>query len=132
MLSKLVLAVACLLVGTCQGYYIPGVSSKSFKKGEAVEMRVSKLTSIRTQLPYSYYWLPYPHPKIGVKEADEHGNLGTYLEGHDVNNSPYELKMLTNEYCKMVKRSMYNKEEMSRFRAAISKSPDYMVDRIVL
>jgi transmembrane 9 superfamily protein 2/4 len=121
MLMIRALLSACLLVATCDGYYIPGVSSKTFNKGERVKMRVSKLTSIRTQLPYSYYWLPYPHPKKGVQEADEHGNLGTYLTGHDVNNSPYELKMLTNEYCKMVQRSMYTKEQMDQFRNAISK-----------
>jgi transmembrane 9 superfamily protein 2/4 len=106
---------------SCECYYIPGVSSQTFNKGEQVKMRVSKLTSIRTHLPYSYYWLPYPHPKKGIKEAEEHGNLGTYLTGHDVMNSPYELKMLTNEYCKMVERTMYTKEQMDKFRAAISK-----------
>jgi transmembrane 9 superfamily protein 2/4 len=87
-------------------------------------MRVSKLTSIDTLLPYGYYWLPFPKPmgedgKHDVQDAEEHGNLGDYLQGHEVQNAPYEIKMLQNDYCKLLARSEYDKEQVQQFRHAI-------------
>jgi hypothetical protein len=89
------------LLGCATGYYIPGVSAIDYKKGDEVKLRVSKLTSIHTLLPYGYYYLPYPKPTGGAHDAAEHGNLGDYLQGHEVQNSPYQLKMLENENCKV-------------------------------
>ena len=36
-------------------FYLPGVAPKDFTAGERVEMKVNKLTSTRTHLPYDYY-----------------------------------------------------------------------------
>ena len=36
-------------------FYLPGVAPKDFTAGERVELKVNKLTSTRTHLPYDYY-----------------------------------------------------------------------------
>ena len=47
---------------------------------------MNKLTSIKTQLPYSYYSLPFCPPKKIVDSAE---NLGEVLRGDRIENSPY-------------------------------------------
>lgn len=49
-------------------------------------MKANKLTSIKTQLPYSYYSLPYCKPDKIVDSAE---NLGEVLRGDRIENSPY-------------------------------------------
>lgn len=49
-------------------------------------VKVNKLTSIKTQLPYSYYSLPYCRPDTIVDSAE---NLGEVLRGDRIENSPY-------------------------------------------
>jgi transmembrane 9 superfamily member 2/4 len=49
-------------------------------------VKVNKLTSIKTQLPYSYYSLPYCKPDVIVDSAE---NLGEVLRGDRIENSPY-------------------------------------------
>lgn len=51
-------------------------------------MKVNKLTSIKTQLPYSYYSLPYCAPKKIVDSAE---NLGEVLRGDRIENSLYTV-----------------------------------------
>lgn len=57
-------------------------------QGDALKVKVNKLTSIKTQLPYSYYSLPYCHPE---KILDSAENLGEVLRGDRIENSPYEV-----------------------------------------
>ena len=47
---------------------------------------MNKLTSTKTQLPYSYYSLPYCRPKHIFDSAE---NLGEVLRGDRIENSPY-------------------------------------------
>ena len=51
-------------------------------------MKVNKLTSIRTQLPYEYYSMPYCRPEKILPSAE---NLGEVLRGDRIENSPYEV-----------------------------------------
>ena len=44
-------------------FYLPGVAPHDFKSGEEVELKVNKLSSIHTQLPYDYYSLHFCKPK---------------------------------------------------------------------
>ena len=43
----------------CRAFYFPGVAVKDFKDGEPVKLKVNKLTSVYTHLPYDYYDLPF-------------------------------------------------------------------------
>ena len=49
---------------------------------------MNKLTSIKTQLPYEYYSIPYCKPEV-VKSSAE--NLGEVLRGDRIENSLYEV-----------------------------------------
>lgn len=53
-----------------------------------LKVKVNKLTSIKTQLPYSYYSLPYC--KAG-KIVDSAENLGEVLRGDRIENSSYTV-----------------------------------------
>ena len=69
-----------LLLALCivcaSGFYLPGVSPKTYKRGERMPVKVDKLTSIQTELPYDFYSLPFPEPEKGIKQDPE--NLGEY------------------------------------------------------
>ncbi|EXC11823.1 Transmembrane 9 superfamily member 4 [Morus notabilis] len=80
-------------------FYLPGVAPQDFMKGDLLKVKVNKLTSTKTQLPYSYYSLPYCRPGHIVDSAE---NLGEVLRGDRIENSPYEFKMREPEMCKVL------------------------------
>ena len=51
---------------------------------------MNKLSSIKTQLPYEYYSLPYCRPEKIVHSAE---NLGEVLRGDRIENSLYQVCM---------------------------------------
>lgn len=57
------------------------------RQGDKVVLKVNKLTSIKTQLPYEYYSIPFCRPEKIVSSAE---NLGEVLRGDRIENSPYE------------------------------------------
>lgn len=58
-------------------------------QGDKVVLKVNKLTSIKTQLPYEYYSIPFCRPENIVSSAE---NLGEVLRGDRIENSPYEVR----------------------------------------
>ncbi|ERN18708.1 hypothetical protein AMTRI_Chr12g273170 [Amborella trichopoda] len=83
--------------GNC--FYLPGVAPEDFEKGSFLNVKVNKLTSTKTQLPYSYYSLPYCHPE---KITDSAENLGEVLRGDRIENSPYVFQMRIPQMCNAV------------------------------
>ena len=67
-----------LLVASATGFYLPGVAVREYSDGERVEIKVNKLSSTKTQLPYDYYSLPFCKPEEISKQAE---NLGEVLHG---------------------------------------------------
>ena len=65
-----------------------------------VKLKVNKLTSTKTLLPLDYYRLPFCHPTGGIQRENE--NLGEFLSGDRIENSPYLLKMKTDMYCEQL------------------------------
>ena len=51
-------------------------------------LKVNKLSSIKNQLPYEYYSLPYCRPEKIVQSAE---NLGEVLRGDRIENSLYQV-----------------------------------------
>ena len=51
---------------------------------------MNKLSSIKTQLPYEYYSLPYCRPEKIVHSAE---HLGEVLRGDRIENSLYQVCM---------------------------------------
>lgn len=79
--------VLLVLSTLVNGFYLPGVAPKEYVDGETVPLKVNKLVSSKTQLPYTYYSLPFCTPKEGVLDMAE--NLGEILLGDKIENSPY-------------------------------------------
>ncbi|KAI9178637.1 hypothetical protein LWI28_029042 [Acer negundo] len=84
-----------LLLQVCDGFYLPGSYMRTYTNRESIEAKVNSLTSIETELPFSYYSLPYCKPLGGVKKSAE--NLGELLMGDQIDNSPYRFRMNVNE-----------------------------------
>ncbi|KAK2647568.1 hypothetical protein Ddye_015057 [Dipteronia dyeriana] len=89
------LLIVVLLFQVCDGFYLPGSYMRTYTNGEHIEAKVNSLTSIETELPFSYYSLPYCKPLGGVKKSAE--NLGELLMGDQIDNSPYRFRMNVNE-----------------------------------
>lgn len=86
---------AFLFGQVCNGFYLPGSYMHTYSNGEPIYAKVNSLTSIETELPFSYYSLPYCKPLGGVKKSAE--NLGELLMGDQIDNSPYRFRMNKNE-----------------------------------
>ncbi|KNA17758.1 hypothetical protein SOVF_077140 [Spinacia oleracea] len=96
-LSKSVIwvVVICLILECGEGFYLPGSYPHKYAVGDSLSVKVNSLTSIDTEMPFSYYSLPFCKPQEGVKDSAE--NLGELLMGDRIENSPYRFKMYTNE-----------------------------------
>ncbi|XP_075489842.1 transmembrane 9 superfamily member 12-like [Primulina tabacum] len=93
--SLAALAYLVLLLETCYGFYLPGSYMHTYSTGDEIYAKVNSLTSIETELPFSYYSLPYCQPQGGIKKSAE--NLGELLMGDQIDNSPYRFRMNVNE-----------------------------------
>ena len=86
MMSK---ASACLAVtlatfiGGAQAFYLPGVAPREFQEGEKIEVKVTKLSSVRTHMPYEYYSMPFCKPDVAESFAENLGDLKTSSASRD-------------------------------------------------
>jgi len=123
-------AFACWLAGFllpfAQALYLPGVAPIEYAEGAAVDLKVNKLISLKTQLPYGYYTLPYCRPAT-IQESSE--NLGEILTGDQIENSPYDIKMLVNSTCKVLCKRKIDKKSKEKLRNMIDD--DYLVNWLV-
>ncbi|KAF3970390.1 hypothetical protein ACB098_01G098800 [Castanea mollissima] len=110
--------------GLC--FYLPGVAPEDFVKGDSLNVKVNKLTSIKTQLPYTYYSLPYCKPKKIVDSAE---NLGEVLRGDRIENSPYEFKMREPQMCNIACRITLDAKSAKEFKEKIAD--EYRVNMIL-
>jgi len=109
-----------------QAFYLPGVAPNEYVEGGVVDLKVNKLTSVKTQLPYRYYTLPFCKP-TQIQESFE--NLGEILEGDLIENSPYEIHMLQNVSCKALCTVPLSKEEKKKIEEMIKD--EYLVNWLV-
>lgn len=124
-------AVAALVVLACAhtaaAFYLPGVAPRGYGLDDQVDMRVNKIHSVRTQLPYRYYDLPFCAPEEVVEDSE---NLGEYLAGDRIENSMYELFTKRNEYCKVLcDEQSYTAEQTAAFAERIDE--EYVVDWVL-
>jgi len=108
-------------------YYLPGVAPKNFEDGQEVELKVNKLTSTHTQMPFQYYSLPFCKPDTIIYKSE---NLGEILRGDRIENSLYKLNMNVTVPCRVLcKKQHYTKEQVKEFVTKIAQ--DYKVHWIV-
>eukprot|EP01098_Paradermamoeba_levis_P002333 TRINITY_DN1273_c0_g1_i1.p1 TRINITY_DN1273_c0_g1~~TRINITY_DN1273_c0_g1_i1.p1 ORF type:complete len:624 (+),score=162.27 TRINITY_DN1273_c0_g1_i1:757-2628(+) len=103
-------------------FYLPGVAPNEYAEDDPVDLKVNKLTSSRTQLPYDYYSLPFcaPNPIIAVAE-----NLGEILFGERIKNSLYEIRANKSVACKILCVTSYDSEQAKLFSDKIAE--DYKI-----
>ncbi|XP_028760853.1 transmembrane 9 superfamily member 10-like [Neltuma alba] len=118
--------IIMLLVHQVNCFYLPGVAPQDFQKGDLLTVKVNKLTSTKTQLPYSYYSLPYCRPDHIVDSAE---NLGEVLRGDRIENSPYAFKMREPQMCSVVCRLTLNAKTAKKFKEKIDD--EYRVNMIL-
>lgn len=114
------------LLGTTNAFYLPGVAPREYVAGEMIDIKVNKLDSVQTQLPYAYYSLPFCQPAV-IEEAAE--NLGEVLSGDMIETSPYEVLMRFEEACKVLCMIDYTADELAQFEEKIRE--EYRINWIV-
>jgi transmembrane 9 superfamily member 2/4 len=100
-----------LLLSPCHAFYLPGTYMHTYAQGEEIYAKVNSLTSIETELPFSYYSLPYCQPKGGIKKSAE--NLGELLMGDQIDNSPYRFRINVNESLYLCTTSPLNEHDVT-------------------
>ncbi len=108
------------------GFYLPGVAPIEYDQGEKVELKLNKLTSTKTQLPYEWYSLPFCRPSEVEHVAE---NLGEVMRGDRIVNSMYEISMNLEESCKLLCTAKLSAAQMSAFSSKVGE--DYRVNWIV-
>ncbi|KAM7269892.1 hypothetical protein ACFE04_029106 [Oxalis oulophora] len=99
-----------LFAYACNGFYLPGSYMHTYSTGDDIFAKVNSLTSIETELPFSYYSLPYCKPPGGIKKSAE--NLGELLMGDQIDNSPYRFRMNVNESVYLCTTNPLNENEV--------------------
>lgn len=120
------LLIWCVFFVQAHAFYLPGVAPEDFDKGDPLYVKVNKLTSTKTQLPYSYYTLPFCRPKTIVDSAE---NLGEVLRGDRIENSPYQFKMREPQMCNVLCRITLNGKTARKLKEKIDD--EYRVNMIL-
>jgi transmembrane 9 superfamily protein 2/4 len=111
------LVAGALLIASSQAFYVPGVQPLTLKEGDDVPLKVNALTSTHTQIPRDYYRLPFCQPENGPKMASE--NLGEFLTGNKIQNSPYKINMLEPVFCAPLCQVVLSKLSASKLKLHI-------------
>merc|ERR1712137_1259555 len=120
------LLIALALCSLSQAFYLPGVAPKEYQDGEEVPLKVNKLVSAKTQLPYPYYSLPFCQPDKVVEVAE---NLGEILMGDRIENSPYVIEAGNDISCRVLCTKQLTAEDMKLFEKRIRQ--EYRVNWIM-
>uniref|UniRef100_A0A804KR02 Transmembrane 9 superfamily member n=1 Tax=Musa acuminata subsp. malaccensis TaxID=214687 RepID=A0A804KR02_MUSAM len=122
-----ILLLSCLLVyPPSHAFYLPGVAPRDFHKDDELQVKVNKLSSTKTQLPYDFYFLDYCKPSKIMNNAE---NLGEVLRGDRIENSIYVFKMRRDETCKVSCRTKLTAESAKNFKEKIDD--EYRVNMIL-
>ncbi|CAJ2675089.1 unnamed protein product [Trifolium pratense] len=115
-----------LFINGSHSFYLPGVAPQDFQKGDLLQVKVNKLSSTKTQLPYTYYSLPYCAPE---KILDSAENLGEVLRGDRIENSRYVFKMREPQMCNVVCKLKLEAKTTKAFKEKIDD--EYRVNMIL-
>eukprot|EP00927_Polykrikos_kofoidii_P055467 TRINITY_DN49717_c0_g1_i1.p1 TRINITY_DN49717_c0_g1~~TRINITY_DN49717_c0_g1_i1.p1 ORF type:complete len:653 (-),score=106.61 TRINITY_DN49717_c0_g1_i1:194-2083(-) len=118
--------VVSLVAHVTQAFYLPGVAPMEYAEGSSVPLKVNKLTSVKTQLPYRYYVLPFCQPTVIHPTAE---NLGEILMGDSIENSLYDIRMNKNSSCEYLCQKFLTPEEKLHFKKMIDD--EYQVNWLV-
>ncbi|KAJ1482348.1 hypothetical protein T484DRAFT_1804134 [Baffinella frigidus] len=89
---------------------------------------VEALTSVKTQLPYEYYVLPFCHKGVNLQQQDAL-NLGEVLRGSRIYDTPYSMTMGEDQTCKILCQAKYDTQEIQAFALMIEE--EYRVNLLL-
>eukprot|EP01134_Creolimax_fragrantissima_P002551 CFRG2551T1 len=115
----LVLLIALGQLSLTYAFYVPGLAPQDFAIGDVVPLKAVKMTSVKTQLPYEYYSLPFCDPE-NTKVASE--NLGEKLRGDRIQTTPYKIEVMKNQTCSVLCSKTYTKQQSAQFSKRIDQS----------
>ncbi|XP_058068989.1 transmembrane 9 superfamily member 7 [Magnolia sinica] len=124
--SLFIFSALLLLIPSAHSFYLPGVAPQDFQKGDPLQVKVNKLSSTKTQLPYHYYFLNYCKPKKILNSAE---NLGEVLRGDRIENSVYTFEMRKEQFCKVACKKKLDPESAKNFKEKIDD--EYRVNMIL-
>jgi transmembrane 9 superfamily member 2/4 len=85
--------IACILLFIpllrATNFYLPGVTPSEWDDGEEVLLKVNKITSSDSPIPYDYYDLPFC--RRGKKRKGRTENIGESITGDSTTTSPYNV-----------------------------------------
>lgn len=126
-MAFIIISVLLLFTTPALCFYLPGVAPRDFNDGDELQVKVNKLTSTRTQLPYEYYSLGYCKPPKVENSAE---NLGEVLRGDRIENSPYVFHMRDDKLCLLAcKIDKLDASTVKNMREKIDE--DYRVNMIL-
>jgi len=100
---------------------LPGVAPVDYKEHDVVELKVNKITSVKTQLPYHFYkGLPFCAPSK-IENMDR--NLGEILSGDMYMNSLYHVKFLEPVTCAVLGANELDKGKIAPYASSKSLNP---------
>ncbi|KZV28094.1 transmembrane 9 superfamily member 4 [Dorcoceras hygrometricum] len=108
--------VFLLLLSSVHSFYLPGVAPRDFQQGDELAVKVNKLSSTKTQLPYDFYYLNYCKPK-NIKNVAE--NLGEVLRGDRIENSVYTFRMREEQSCTVACKVTLQEQDAKNFKEKI-------------
>lgn len=115
-----------LLITTVNTFYLPGVAPREYLDGDILNIKVVKLDSVKTALPYEYYSLPFCQPDTILHL---HENIGEILSGDVIENTLYDVSMKESIYCKVICKKLYNKQQLQQFTDMIDN--EYRVNLLL-
>jgi transmembrane 9 superfamily member 2/4 len=124
---QILLFLFLIFLPRIQAFYLPGSFMHTYSTGEPIFTKVNSLTSIETELPYSYYSLPYCTPKEGIRKSAE--NLGELLMGDQIDNSPYRFQVNVNESVYLCTTDSLTQEQAALMKQRIRQM--YQVNMIL-
>ena len=86
---------------------------------------------MHTQIPYDYYSVkPFCPPRGGIKQATE--NLGEFLTGDRIENSPYQLYMEQDQFCKVLCESSLDEKDVDALKKIIREEyhANWIIDNL--
>jgi len=95
---KIIFFLLSIFIGLVTSF-LPGLDHNYYKEGEIVEVKTRSLVSSK-DLPFDYYSLKFCRPDPLVSAIR---NIGEILFGDNIENSLYQIKMLTPVSCKRLK-----------------------------
>ncbi|KAL6496959.1 Transmembrane 9 superfamily member 7 [Orobanche gracilis] len=120
--------VLCLffLFSSGHSFYLPGVAPRDFQRGDELQVKVNKLSSTKTQLPYDFYFLKYCKPNKIQNVAE---NLGEVLRGDRIENSVYIFHMRDEQSCTVACKVHLDAQAAKDFKEKIDD--EYRANMIV-